>query len=701
MDSVKTTYPEMEEFLNQLKRRAGPRYRTAPWLLSDFDDPVWNIRSDREFSIDWRVHVGDGGLLTAMHHETLWRAFRSWMIVQTHVDVTGGKVADAEVERRALQRAIYCIDYFLLNAEALQISAFGLDALTVNNFRSMYASIISSRFVTSGIYNWSARLTAYLRDVVKSVPQKDLAIALDNYPILGSDIPDIADRFLDLSDDEIVLCRAALHLKGLYKENKSANDYRYAPDCLGISRAIFPNTLWGFRLYHTKPTELFLSPGHRVLTEYPRAPVTVNGNDDISTPMGRIRLNAYLQTIVSLNLLRTDDIPVLNVKASDLKNVRQASEGACEGRYISVPIDVTVDAFRKSVEFALQYGEAIVDSYLAVAKAVLENGQDGMTYAVLNDITPLITNDAKSLGISRWSIEQSVDGQGFFQTSFSKEDYYTGLRSNVGLYECIRVLYGAVEIVVGSLMARRQGELEDLKPFSCFDVTRTWLVFRNRKSGYKGKREQEARPIPPLAVRLISMIERLQSGLVEMGAISTMSELFNVPKLSGTIQLTKKQHMTYNESLDYFCDWAQTALDENGKRFYIRQHQLRRFFAMVFFWGGGFGGIDTLRWFLGHTNCEHLWHYITESIPGETLRSVAAEWVAYGVKHATKEGEMLSAELSEHFGTSNFSVIEDHALEMYLEDLIDEGRLIVEPLFLDNGNRYRIAVVLKPRETRI
>lgn len=38
---------------------------------------------------------------------------------------------------------------------------------------------------------------------------------------------------------------------------------------------------------------------------------------------------------------------------------------------------------------------------------------------------------------------------------------------------------------------------------------------------------------------------------------------------------------------------------ENNKRFYMRQHQLRRFFAMAFFWGNGFGSMDTLRWFLG------------------------------------------------------------------------------------------------------
>lgn len=38
---------------------------------------------------------------------------------------------------------------------------------------------------------------------------------------------------------------------------------------------------------------------------------------------------------------------------------------------------------------------------------------------------------------------------------------------------------------------------------------------------------------------------------------------------------------------------------------------------MCFFWGSGFGSLDTLRWFLGHTNVEYVYHYITESTSGD------------------------------------------------------------------------------------
>ena len=48
---------------------------------------------------------------------------------------------------------------------------------------------------------------------------------------------------------------------------------------------------------------------------------------------------------------------------------------------------------------------------------------------------------------------------------------------------------------------------------------------------------------------------------------------------------------------------------------------------MCFFWGSGFGSLDTLRWFMGHTNIEHVYHYITESTSGEVLRNVKTQFL--------------------------------------------------------------------------
>ena len=42
---------------------------------------------------------------------------------------------------------------------------------------------------------------------------------------------------------------------------------------------------------------------------------------------------------------------------------------------------------------------------------------------------------------------------------------------------------------------------------------------------------------------------------------------------------------------------------------------------MLFFWSKSYEGLDALRDFLGHTDTEHLYHYITENINGEQNES--------------------------------------------------------------------------------
>jgi hypothetical protein len=97
--------------------------------------------------------------------------------------------------------------------------------------------------------------------------------------------------------------------------------------------------------------------------------------------------------------------------------------------------------------------------------------------------------------------------------------------------------------------------------------------------------------------------------------------------------------------LNRFSDYFEVQQDSAGRRYYIRTHQMRRFFAMTFFWAGGFGGLDTLRWFLGHTNVEHVYHYITETVPGEVLRRVGAEYASkvFGVNYLVRSATTMMA----------------------------------------------------------
>ena len=682
---------DLEAMLAPYLRSGKPRYRAAPWLKCSFESEVWTIECGRRFDVDWRLRLPDGRLLTSKRHAPFLESLRSWLIARTHIDLTGRSAYEPRTTQRILRSTLHCFDYLILRSAELGILNHGLDAVSSNDVRAMLASMGSNRSVSTAVYQWPDRLTQFLRNHTKAITDDLLRQARRLIDDLEHAIPDPADRLTSLDDTEIIAARAWLALHGHYKRGHIS--YRLSPRASYLAAGVYSGTLIGRMLPLPLATELCVGPDHRVFTEFPRARVASPRDRRVCSRI----LGTYVDTLAAWALVDVDRKVPPRISVDELKRFVRTIDAKPDGRFRTLPQAVVLGSLRKALEYALAYGDALVDSYLVIAARARGAGQSIAAFAD-GDIGRYLTDGCKQLGVRRWTIEPPNTGAQGAPDPLPKTAWYRSLRANEGLYECLRVLYGAIQLVIGATTARRIGELLDLKAGASLDATATRLVFRNRKSGFAGLREQEARPIPPVCARFIHLLERLQRGLVSIGAIDEITHLFASPRTFGRVGLAKAGLARYGEALDLFCDWSETALDSEGRRYYIRQHQLRRFFAMLFFWGGGFGGMDTLRWFLGHTDVAHLWHYITETTPGATIRSVAAEWAAYSVKHATQAAELLANELREHFGTSDFSVLDEEALTLHLEDLIDEGRLIIEPQFLDRGRSYRIAVVLREKE---
>lgn len=682
----------LEAMLSAYSRKApGTRFRKAPWLLSDYGSEVWTIHSDKTFQLDWRVKLHDGSLLTA--HPALWESLRSWLIASTHIDVIGRELLAPTVQHAKLVRVIHCIDYVLLNSKGIGLLTSGLRGMSENDLKCMVGLIASNRSIKDSVYGWPRRLASFLRIKIASLPVNAIEDALSLHPDLLDEPPDEDDRLTDLSTDEIMLARAWIARGKMYRM-PSTTGYRFAPRVSLFIDDIYPDALRPRFIHWTVPVELCLGSDHSFFTEHFRARVHSPRDERRSDKS----LNCYVASITALAALSSDGIDAPRFNIDEIHRFANSLSTKKVGRFRTLPQDVVFESLRQAIEYALKFGDDLVDSYLALAEAAHRANCNIGPFSHGRDIRPYLTNRIEELGICRWSIEPINAGLPSAPPPLNKQDWFAALRSNHGLCEALQVLYGAIQVVVGLLMARRAGELHDLVAGQCLDKSETRLVFKNRKSGIGGMRQTEARPIPPIGVRFIKLLDRLQTRLLKIGAIPEKTTLFAFPTAVGSKAL-RGQKSSFVRCIDLFCDWAETPLDAEGKRYYLRQHQLRRFFAMLFFWGGGFGGMDTLRWFLGHTDVQHLWHYITESTPGMTIRSVAAEWGVHQVKEATEEGKCLADELAVHFGTRDFSVLEEEALVLHLEDLMEEGRLTIEPQFLDGGKQYRIAVLLKRKDS--
>lgn len=682
---------ELKELLGRYTFDKHRRYQRAPWLLSEPGDPVWRTSLLGEIEIDWRVPLSDGALLTSSKHSRLLESLQSWLIAPTHPDAGGDRIRTTASERNIVQIGLTWIDAILIHHERLDILAGGLGRITDDRWRALAGLVTSHPSTGLTVYQWPSKLSSYLREKVSHLSDTRVANLLEDEPALEQLAQTDRDSLTDLSTDEVIRAKCWLFEAGhLLHADRRREGFHY-PNLRNVISEIYPTTVWARHRPFQIPPELCVSTGMLNRREYPRARITARGGNALTSN----RALTLLRPLASLPLLAEDgiDAPVAEpLDISSFVNKLVLSRG---GRFRTLPQATVLTALRRGIELTLELGDDIVDSYLRVAEDAHSRGISLSSPAYSEDIRSLLTQKLVDAGMRKWSlVPPSFQGR-ILNAPIKSVDYFRDLRSGIGLAQMVRVLFGATQIVTGTLMARRQAELVELQAGQCFDESRTRLLFRNRKAGIGSLRPLIARPIPEIAVDSLARLERLQEGLIRIGAIKAYTSIFSPPKTRGKVGLVRLNSHVYNCNLDIFCDWSETPLDKDGRRFYIRQHQLRRFFAMLFFYGGGFGGLETLRWFLGHADPAHLWHYITESTPGATIRSIAAEWATKSLVEGNSLNGLEEIVL-EHFQTRDFSILEEEVISTYVEHLLSEGTVAIEPEFLDNGRSYRIAVVICP-----
>jgi len=697
---------EIDLVLNQVLGCRELEYRQAPWLKSDFSAPLWRcvFGDTTQYTIDFRVRVNSKHLLTSSLHSSLLETLKCWLIAQTHPDTNNGVALGAGASNYRVYQTLHLIDYLLINADRLRIDRYGLEGLSQNDMYGLLLDLCKSNRTVYSVYQWPHMLSSFLLGKLNVNDKAHLDGILKANAWIADDIPDSDERQLTLTESQLAYARVWLWENGYYRPgNPSATNtqnYRYCLETGMLSREIYADTLRG-QFQKPQILELNLVPTNRYKAEFRASPVTNIHDKRLSEKL----FAQYLRSLNSLGQLAEIGLPV-PITALDAIADRgfQATIGTKSiGRFKTLPIDAVFYALRQSIEFILCHGEAVVDATAEVLREVQAQHYEMEVEADVLHVDDIAKKHCSQLGVRYWSLTLQLhlregNPNRHPDRKPGRENFYSRFRRNEGLWELILVLYGAVQVCVGALMARRQQELRKLIAGKALDKTGRHLIFRNGKSGVLDIRKSEARPIPEIGAKAIGLLERLQDKLLEYGVIHERTNVFSYPKQRG-IGLVVSNSTTYGRCFDAFCDYIESQLDSEERRYYIRQHQLRRFFAMLFFWGNSFGGMDTLRWFLGHTDIEHLYHYITESTSGEVLSSVKAQFAVERLQQEKSDSEALRHYLQERFGTAKFSVLDAEELDEYVEELILEGRVTVEPEFFtgsDNKN-YRILIKVIPQ----
>lgn len=665
------------DFLDTMFSPKDNKYKNQKYLKSIFEDNLWEIELEQgNFKINFDIELSDGENL--MNNIKLLNTVKYWILSNTLPD-NGVAYSDSATGYR-IKYVIAVFDYINIHfGKEIKISKYGFKLLNENHIKDILHNISKNRFKSETVYGMSNKLREYFLIKINDL---SLGEVVKQNSFLSNKL---ISTSLELTEEQLGLVRAFLFKSKLYTNRKTGKMF---PVLISILEEIYKHkTLSNPNSFsYSYPEELVLEiDGGQVYREKESIYEKSRENELLA----ETNIPMYRNAITNLAKLNNFDfkeykllIPSSNIFINS-KNI--ITETKPSQRFKTIPSNVVFNTIKKAIDLHFEYGEDIVLSYKNIIFYMRENRLSNINDISKNDFNNLLTGKLKSEVVC-WNFMQQVQSKGF--------EKFNEMRKNKSFYLLLRAYYGATQFLTGAIMARRQSEMISLMANQSIDHINKIMFFKRSKSTKNifGVKDTIGLPIDEMALNMLKNIESIQNILLENSFINKSTHLFS-PMLYNQVGLPKSLSPTvYNDSLDVFYDYIEVETEEN-KRYYMRQHQLRRFFAMAFFWGNGYGSMDTLRWFLGHTDVQHLYHYITESTEGSVLKSVKAQYV---YENLDKQEDLRSI-LIERYGTSNFSLIEREVLEDYIEELIIENKLEVEPEFFtdDNGQNYKILIKVK------
>ncbi|MEZ9436592.1 integrase [Vibrio lentus] len=653
------------------------RNNMPDWWLSDFYGDVSEIKFEHQKNIKvirWcDIKLSDGAPLTSDNHQPLLNAFKHWLLACDNPLNNGGKVVTSNAAGKKFNRILTLINVILLNAETLKLSEYHLEKVTDEFWLKVLLAIAGSReSAVHDLYQTYTRIENLLNSV--DVSEDELEAFTEKYPCAGRDV-DSESILLNL-DDRVKACcwlEKQKYYSGLGCNTTGSNKN---PQGIGtvLIDLLFKGKIITDRIAIPSFPELALRP-KKIRTEYPYFPNNERGKGTSSEILAHwvaaiklINTNVDRNDIGHFNPV-TSDVSVDAIQGLDSITLRK------QGRTKTLPPEFVLSLFRDSYHLISQFcpgpkekGMSFLDNMVELlteaSKKSVENNsnlnrpsnnskyfdealhrelpQSELAHWLRFEAANLIHTDFKKQGVTQ-----------FESILFSDEIRHDRIRHNESMMELFKVIQGAVQLLLGSIMARRQDELVQLKPYgnliyidndgkrlfhtSPFDKKeeRWSLQFKVKKTGTKGKNLTAERPIPQSIACIIWQLEQFNQQVIKKGLAKEKTlVLFNYIDTQ-KFKLKKGGPQNFNGSLDALCDYFETTIVEmsNGEyhRHYIREHQLRRFFALVFFWSKNYEDMESLRWMLAHSDLEHLHSYITDNIDGSIINSTKASTIVQSV----------------------------------------------------------------------
>lgn len=701
---------ELNDLVNKSLSEIIPFYsndfKKPYWLKNNFDEDVWilDLNHANEKTLDFTIVTLDNGLPLTSNRK-LVTTLKTWIILTLSPQFNNGYFLTRNTVTARINIVTNLINYLFLNKEKLKLSKLNLSGIN-ENFIIEALITFAQNGLQDGLYNYAERVKDYLITEIECITFEEVIQFEKGFPLISDNY---IYKDLDLTLDQTRKAKYFLFQKGAYvKENKNlysnvkSNFFDFLFDGCLINPNHFRNTSY---------PELNISPSPS-LQEYPYLPVR---EEDNSSSTGRY-IMYYYRYIKVLNFLKNfeDCYHIKNVDFNKitLKRLQNLVELRDTAHYRTPPTIVVFPLLKNCFEFVFKYMNEILDSIFKILKYCKENN---IKFTSIDNkiIKKFCSKKLIDIGVIKWHV-------------FSNEsERFNRIRNNEGLLNLYDVLIGCLQIIIGATMARRHSEILELSSNNTlapnidpeiFPNQDFYINFHNRKSGISGEydfRELLTKPTLRSVAKIVFKLQIFNKKICgeELTSIEKIKLLNNIsPTL---LKITPLVSSSARKLIDCACDYFETPLvkyaDNIFCRYYIRQHQLRRFFTMLFFWSKSYAGLDTLRSFLGHTDIEHLYHYITEEYHGEVLNGVKAQFLYHEISkvdsHNIENIDRLRDNILKHFNISQLDLFsEDDCLaffqntqeckdlekiipiQSYIESMLETHRIDLYPDFFSTYN---------------
>lgn len=669
----------------------------AHWLLTPFEAPVWETTNrgreelvdgqwQNTIRLDWRVTFPNGALLTDARYERLLTLARKIAFLTRSGLVVGSSAPVAW--KTTMSTLIGVIRWAVLHEERFLPEHYGLRLLDQSALEWMFSLIAEG--------GWAHAL---------QIPQRILAaMYLGAHGVASQQ--SLLDTPYAIPNAEIVPLVHWLERQDGYKQAKVGAYFGKSylkRDLLArlISENNFslnvPNVACFLRQLEPDFSNESLLVNLMQGTEFPSQ--KVESIQDVSGGAGGEGSVVTAAKVLSTILDAHCHVPDLLPEPADISLRRATSIAKRVARPSShtlfMPVNTGLAYLNTAMRFVHTYGEAIVDFYLAV----------------IPDYNPKTKNAGMNKSLNRrlndWRIASGEPIAAILNiTEFRCEEGKTDfgrLRSNPTLDDAMRVLVGSCIVCIALLKPSRAEELTHLKR-NCLreNAGGYWFNFNLGKSNAGEAWQDEDRPIPVIAAKAVQLLQRLGGGLSKLFAEDRKvgDNLFYLPKFEGMGALGTSRGLL-NKHLDIFCDYIGLLPDAEGRRWYVRIQEMRKWFLLLLFWSGRFDVLDAARWIAGHTDAQHIYAYIEKEFPGEELPQIEAEYSIDRIYRRDQERvrgkgdagnedsvDALYGAVLRHFNVESLTMVPESEWIGYVQSLRKDEKFRLEPhsIFCENGN---------------